>query len=183
LNLLSVNAVAARELQREIDLLGPCRRSAVIGASLTTEALELRPCAAEDLDVLFCLWTDPAVRRFLFDDRELSCEEALRLVDRSETCFREDGYGLWLFFEKGEPSLAGLLRAPSLARRRGEPDLRDEARSPGTRLRVSGGLGRRRLRLRDSGSPAGARGRGRAQHRVDPASSKSSACGERGEGS
>jgi hypothetical protein len=41
LNLLSVNAVAARELQREIDLLGPCRRSAVIGASLTTEALEL----------------------------------------------------------------------------------------------------------------------------------------------
>jgi RimJ/RimL family protein N-acetyltransferase len=82
---------------------------------LTTEALELRPCAAGDLDVLLRLWTNPAVRRFLFDDREVSREEALHFIERSETCFREEGYGLWLFFEKGDPSLAGfsgLLRSP-----------------------------------------------------------------------
>jgi RimJ/RimL family protein N-acetyltransferase len=87
----------------------------VTGASLTTEALELRPCEAGDLDVLLRLWSDPAVRRFLFDDRVVSRDEALHLVDRSETCFREEGYGLWLFFEKEESTLggfSGLLRSP-----------------------------------------------------------------------
>jgi len=82
---------------------------------LTTEALQLRPCAAGDLEVLLRLWTNPAVRRFLFEDREVSREEALHFIERSETCFHEEGYGLWLFFEEGNPSLAGfsgLLRSP-----------------------------------------------------------------------
>ncbi len=84
-------------------------------ALLTTEDLELRPCEAGDLEALFRLWTDPAVRRFLFDDREVSREEALHFIDRSDSSFREEGYGLWLFFERGARSLAGfsgLLRSP-----------------------------------------------------------------------
>jgi RimJ/RimL family protein N-acetyltransferase len=88
---------------------------AVSAPQLTTEALELRRCAAEDLEVLIHLWTDPAVRRFLFDDREISREEAQGFLTRSEDCFREEGYGLWLFFERGQASLggfAGILRAP-----------------------------------------------------------------------
>jgi RimJ/RimL family protein N-acetyltransferase len=82
---------------------------------LTTEALDLRPCTAADLDFLHDLWTHPAVRRFLFDDREISREEALELVTRSEERFREHGYGLWIFFEKGTEVLggfSGLLRSP-----------------------------------------------------------------------
>ena len=82
---------------------------------LTTKALELRPCTPEDLDVLYSLWTDPEVRRFLFDDREISREEAHGFLARSEDCFREEGYGLWLFFERGEQSVggfSGLLRSP-----------------------------------------------------------------------
>lgn len=82
---------------------------------LTTKALELRPCTPEDLDVLYSLWTDPEVRRFLFDDREISRKEAHGFLARSEDCFREEGYGLWLFFERGEQSVggfSGLLRSP-----------------------------------------------------------------------
>ena len=82
---------------------------------LTTEALDLRACEPGDLDILFALWTDPSSKRFLFDDREISREETKRFLERSEECFREEGYGLWLFFERGETSLggfAGLLRAP-----------------------------------------------------------------------
>ena len=82
---------------------------------LTTEALELSPCTPEDLNVVLRLWSEPEVRRFLFDDHEISREEVLGFVDRSEQCFREEGYGLWLFFERGEDSVggfSGLLRAP-----------------------------------------------------------------------
>jgi len=84
-------------------------------ARLATEALELRPCAPDDLDLLIGLWSDPAVRRFLFDERQISREEVRGFLARSEECFREEGYGLWLFFERGEESpggFSGLLRAP-----------------------------------------------------------------------
>ena len=93
----------------------------MISDRLTTQSLDLRPCSREDLPVLLGLWTDPAVRRFLFDDRVVSREEALGLVDRNLECLRDERYGLWLFFERGEETLAGfsgLLRSE-----RGEPSL------------------------------------------------------------
>lgn len=86
-----------------------------------TAALDLRPSSPGDVDVLHSIWTDPRVRRFLFDDREISREEARGFLDRSEECFGEKGYGLWLFFEKGTAAVAGfvgLLLSPA-----GEPSL------------------------------------------------------------
>lgn len=77
-------------------------------AILTTASLELRPFSIEDLDSLHELWTDPAVKRFLFDDRTISREEALSHLYRSERCFHEKGYGLWLFSPRGEKSVAGF---------------------------------------------------------------------------
>ncbi len=56
------------------------------------------------------------MRRFLFDDRKISCEDARDFLARSEECFRGEGYGLWLFFERGQDSVggfAGLLRSPA----------------------------------------------------------------------
>jgi RimJ/RimL family protein N-acetyltransferase len=55
------------------------------------------------------------MRRFLFDDREISREDARGVLVRSRECFRDHGYGLWVFFEKGGDSVAGfvgLLRSP-----------------------------------------------------------------------
>jgi RimJ/RimL family protein N-acetyltransferase len=85
------------------------------GVKLETEALVLRPASVPDIDVIHALWTHAAVRRFLFDDRVISREEALGFLERSETEFRESGYGIWLFYEKSSGSLAGfcgLLRSP-----------------------------------------------------------------------
>lgn len=79
------------------------------------QSLELRPAAPEDLDSLFGLWTEPLVRRFLFDDREISRDEARGFLERSGKSFHEVGYGLWLFFQMGDEALGGfcgLLPSP-----------------------------------------------------------------------
>jgi RimJ/RimL family protein N-acetyltransferase len=49
------------------------------------------------------------MRRFLFDDREISREDARGVLVRSRECFRAHGYGLWVFFEKGGDSVAGFV--------------------------------------------------------------------------
>ncbi len=88
--------------------------------NLATERLELRPVAAPDLPAVHALWTTAHVRRFLFDDRDLSLDETRALVAASEATFREHGWGIWLAFEKSTGALvgfAGFLRreeAPSL---------------------------------------------------------------------
>jgi RimJ/RimL family protein N-acetyltransferase len=75
---------------------------------LETERLVLRPAAIDDLPAVEELWTDPDVRRFLFDDRIVSREEARGFLERSEASFRSDGYGIWLVHERGQEGLAGF---------------------------------------------------------------------------
>jgi RimJ/RimL family protein N-acetyltransferase len=60
---------------------------------LRTHHLLLRPFAPEDEDVLFGLWNDPHVRRYLWDDRLVSREEVREQIALSERDFREWGYG------------------------------------------------------------------------------------------
>jgi RimJ/RimL family protein N-acetyltransferase len=88
---------------------------------LRTAGLELRAAAPGDLDALYRLWTHPGVRRYLFDDRQISREEARGFLERSERSFREEGYGLWVFLEKGSDDLAGF--AGFLRSQAGEPSL------------------------------------------------------------
>ena len=81
---------------------------------LRTRQLYLKPCRAADLGAVQELWTDPSVRRFLFDDRCLSGEEAQAILERSAVTFQERGYGVWLAFgEGGGPprGFAGLLES------------------------------------------------------------------------
>ncbi|AFY77536.1 MAG: GNAT family N-acetyltransferase [Hydrococcus sp. C42_A2020_068] len=84
------------------------------------DRLHLRPCQIDDLDFLHKLWNDPDIRRFLFDDRIISREEAQSFVDLSIKSFKS-GYGLWLFFERQSDLVAGFAglldfsqEAPSL---------------------------------------------------------------------
>lgn len=80
---------------------------------LHTERLTLRPCQMGDLDAIHLLWTDAEIRRFLFDDRPISREEAAAFIQQSESSFSDRGYGLWLFFERSQPvqitGFSGLL--------------------------------------------------------------------------
>lgn len=82
---------------------------------LQTERLRLRPCHSDDLDSLHELWTDADVRRFLFDDRQISREEARSFIDMSAATFTDRKYGIWLCFEHQSDRIAGfagLLPSP-----------------------------------------------------------------------
>lgn len=85
---------------------------------LTTERLALRPSADEDLDDLWTLWRDRDVRRFLWDDREISRDEAAATLADC-LALAERGLGLWVItpryasnLDSGRPNIlgcAGLL--------------------------------------------------------------------------
>ncbi len=63
---------------------------------LTTERLTLRPVTAADQDRLLAHWTQPDVRRFLFDGAVLSPAQVAGEIDVSIRSFAESGYGLWI---------------------------------------------------------------------------------------
>ena len=63
--------------------------------TLSTARLALRPVTLDDVDPLWALWTDPAVRKYLWDDRAISREEAATTL--AECCaLGPQGLGLWL---------------------------------------------------------------------------------------
>lgn len=76
--------------------------------TLHTDRLCLRPCSGDDLGALHELWTLAGVRRFLFDDRMISREEAQSFVEASAASFTNHGYGLWLFSEHGSDLISGF---------------------------------------------------------------------------
>jgi RimJ/RimL family protein N-acetyltransferase len=67
---------------------------------LHTKHLMLRPGTLADLDAVQSLWHEPAVRRFLFDDRSISRQEVRDFLAASDESFAQQGYGLWVFFER-----------------------------------------------------------------------------------
>jgi ribosomal-protein-alanine N-acetyltransferase len=68
---------------------------------LTTARLTLQPFAAEDLDALHALWTDPHVRRYLWDDIVISRERTAETLAATL-----DGIGYWtLRQEPGGPAI------------------------------------------------------------------------------
>lgn len=76
-----------------------------------TTRLRLRPCRVGDAELLHALWTEKSVRRFLFDERVISPDEARAFVEASAANFEQCGYGLWLVFAHDELiGFAGFLR-------------------------------------------------------------------------
>lgn len=75
---------------------------------LGTARLELRPVTHRDLDPLHEHWTDPEVRRFLWDDVTIAVERVASEIDSSLASFDANGFGLWALRESGERRLAGF---------------------------------------------------------------------------
>jgi len=50
---------------------------------IETARLTLRPLASEDLDAIHRVWTDPEVRRYLWDGEEVSREVAVGVISES----------------------------------------------------------------------------------------------------
>jgi ribosomal-protein-alanine N-acetyltransferase len=78
---------------------------------LSTERLSLRPVTADDHAALLAHWTQPDVRRFLFDGAALSVAEVTETIEESTGDFAAHGYGIWLI-ELG--SRAGLVGTAGL---------------------------------------------------------------------
>lgn len=62
---------------------------------LSTKRLTLRPISPSDIDALHTFWTDPAVRRYLWDNEVISRERVVEIVRNSEACFAALGSGLF----------------------------------------------------------------------------------------
>lgn len=58
--------------------------------------LELQPCTDADIDLLLDHWTQPSVRRYLFDDRITDWETVAGFVAASQASFQKYNYGLWV---------------------------------------------------------------------------------------
>ena len=78
---------------------------------LSTERLVLRPVTADDHAAVLAHWTQPDVRRFLFDGAALSGVEVAETIDESIGDFAARGFGVWLI-ELG--SAAGLIGTAGL---------------------------------------------------------------------
>jgi [ribosomal protein S5]-alanine N-acetyltransferase len=85
---------------------------------LSTERLVLRPVTAGDHAALLAHWTQPDVRRFLFDGAALSAAEVAETIEESSGDFAARGFGIWLI-ELGTPTgpvstAAGLVGTAGL---------------------------------------------------------------------
>lgn len=80
----------------------------IVSQSIHTKHLSLHPCQISDLDSVHQLWAEADVRRFLFDNQQISLEEARSFIETSAVSFVSYGYGIWLFFEHQSERVAGF---------------------------------------------------------------------------
>lgn len=86
--------------------------------TLATPRLTLRPCTPSDVDALHTLWSDAAVRRWLWDGAVIDRATAAEVVAASEASFAAHGYGQWCVDARDTPGLIGFA---------GLRDLEDES--------------------------------------------------------
>lgn len=89
---------------------------------LHTARLTLRPWALDDVERLHALWTDPDVRRYLWDNAVIPRERAEEAVRAAIDCAAREGFGEWTVIDDATAVLAGfcglLRREPA-----GDPEL------------------------------------------------------------
>lgn len=62
---------------------------------LSSRRLFLKPLRPDDLPALHDHWSEPEVRRYLWDGRAVSSENVREAIDRSARLFERHGAGLW----------------------------------------------------------------------------------------
>ncbi len=76
--------------------------------AIETERLLLRLLAPGDLDAIHRVWTDPGVRRYLWDGEEISRERAESVLARGIESSEGRGFGLFAVIPKGRRELIGF---------------------------------------------------------------------------
>jgi [ribosomal protein S5]-alanine N-acetyltransferase len=77
-------------------------------ASLTSARLQLLPFGRRDVDDLHRVFTEPGVRKYLWDDEVIAWEQTAGIVDKSVASFEANGFGLWAVRVTDEAALAGF---------------------------------------------------------------------------
>jgi RimJ/RimL family protein N-acetyltransferase len=98
---------AARALARGDHSSEAPRAGSPPPSTLATDRLTLRPLELSDLPTLQAHWTDPEVRRYLWDGKIVLKEQVREVIEGSEHLFREHGAGLWAIRPLG-PDEAGV---------------------------------------------------------------------------
>jgi RimJ/RimL family protein N-acetyltransferase len=91
--------------RRDVVGVGVLKRAA---HTLATPRLALRPCTTADVDALHALWTDAAVRRWLWDDIVIDRATAADVVAASEASFAARGFGQWCVEVREGDGLVGF---------------------------------------------------------------------------
>jgi ribosomal-protein-alanine N-acetyltransferase len=77
--------------------------------TITTARTVLRPFDEADEDELLALFREPAVRRYLLDDEQVSAEWVRSEIASSRTRFDAAGPGLWAIRTAGHPAIIGFV--------------------------------------------------------------------------
>jgi len=86
---------------------------------LHTARLQLQPYRLSDIDALHQLWTDPAVRKYLWDDKIIPRETAAEVVTASLADWSMHGYGQWTIHTPESHDVIGFCGLRAAAE--GEP--------------------------------------------------------------
>jgi RimJ/RimL family protein N-acetyltransferase len=83
------------------------------GPVLDTERLRLRPFTRDDTDTLHAHWTDPDVRRYLWDGAVIERAQAAAMVEESLATFAARRFGFWIVQDRADGGFVGFagLRA------------------------------------------------------------------------
>lgn len=75
-------------------------------SAFTTRRLALAPATLDDLDAVWTLWRQPAVRRYLFDDIPVTRERASEALHRG---LGDAEIGIWIVRAQAEASVIGTV--------------------------------------------------------------------------
>lgn len=76
--------------------------------SIRTPRLLLKALTESETDALHRLFTDPEVRRYLFDDQVIPRSQAGEIIQESREMFDSKGYGLWGAYPSSGGPLIGM---------------------------------------------------------------------------
>lgn len=78
-----------------------------MNGTLRSPRLMLDPVVGTDLTDLHAHWTEPGVRRYLWDGRTVSEDEVRAAIETSKRLFDEHRAGLWAIREVDSPTIIG----------------------------------------------------------------------------
>jgi ribosomal-protein-alanine N-acetyltransferase len=99
------------------------RRGERTAPHLVTARLRLEPFTDADLEALHALWTDPGVRRFLWDDEVISRDTVRQVIAAAAADFDRDGLCLWTLHEGESADVCGFCGLRPLSGRGPEIEL------------------------------------------------------------